>query len=1077
MTRYRKAFIRICASVLILSSLSLGYAAAQVATGDITGRVIDPSGAVVPGATVSARNTGTGLTRAVTSNSDGDYTIAQLPPGVYEITVEARGFSKAVLKDVQVLVGSRETRNFDLRAGAVTETVTVSSDVAAIETTKSDIGGVVTPGEVQNLPLVNRTFASLSVIMPEARPVGNFDPTKTRIGNFAMNGGDGRQLDVNVDGGDNKDNVVGSLLQNFAYEGVQEFQVLQHRWTAESGRAVGGVVNVITKSGSNTLHGSFFGNFQDEAMRSRNFFEKPPGALTELRKPDFSRQEFGGSIGGPIINDKLFFFGTLERFRERQNNAVRPDALSQVQAIPGAQPVDAIPTPYDDWLATVKVDQRLTNNNSIFYRYSFQKNSSPNDQVTVPATTDLSGGNTSDNKLHSFVFNLTSTLGGTKLNQFGFHFQDFKNEILSVTDQPNIVFPTVQIGQNANVPQATLERKYQFRDDFSWVRGAHNLKTGVNFINTDLGGFFFFGARGHQVTFFDDPLTIRNNLPSPNCPGSTPGNLVSCYAQGFATPGIVRQITFSDGAGNHDQRLNQLAFYIQDDWKVSSRFTLNLGLRWDANIGNLPDQTNNRTILLLKQLNHPLAQSITSDPEKLSRTTPKWTEFQPRFGFAYDPKGDGRMVIRGGYGIFYDQLFQNLTLFSLTQSNPELFQTALTQTNTRVGVGQLSGFQFGVNPLPPPPAGFSFSELAFGGFGRINDPDATEPYIQKFTIGFQKSLGSGFVLSSDYVHTIGLHESRVQVINPLIRGVCDPGFPGATPASPLCVRGVSSRLLDRAFVNAGFPIVGGAARIEQINMIGTTNRSLFDSWTTQLRGRFGRSSFSLSYVLANSRAWGGQPVASYSGNGIAIAPGNQFKPEEYGPTRIDERHRIVASGVFDLDGGIQFSPIVQFATARPYSLNSGLDLDGDGLATVDRICASSDPRAVFDAAARGAGLPAGTRALGCSQIQVNSQRSGFVVTRDAAGNVLDIEERSGRFFNVDLRVSKIFSFGDRFKARGYVDFFNLFNRENLSLASRLGLSPVTARTGFMQAVSLFGPGFGPPVGRPRTLQLGARFDF
>jgi hypothetical protein len=398
----------------------------------------------------------------------------------------------------------------------------------------------------------------------------------------------------------------------------------------------------------------------------------------------------------------------------------------------------------------------------------------------------------------------------------------------------------------------------------------------------------------------------------------------------------------------------------------------------------------------------------------------------------------------------------------------------------------LQDFQFGVQQLPAPPAGFSFSELAFGGFGRINDPDATEPYIQKFSIGFQKSLGSGFVLSSDYVHTIGLHESRVQVINPLIANVCNSAFPGATPSSPLCVRLGSSRLLDRAFVDAGFPlspppagrpISEATARIEQINMIGTTNRSLFDSWTTQLRGRFGRSSFSLSYVLASSRAWGGQPVASYSGNGIAIAPGNQFKPEEYGPTRIDERHRIVASGVFDLDGGIQFSPIVQFATARPYSLNSGLDLDGDGLATVDRICASSDPRAVFDAAARGAGLPAGTRALGCSQIQVNSQRVGFVVTRDAAGNVLNIEERSGRFFNVDLRVSKIFSFGERFKARGYIDFFNLFNRENLSFASRLGLSPVTARTGFMQAVSLFGPGFGPPVGRPRTLQLGARFDF
>ncbi len=680
MTRYQRAILIASAAILVLSVLLPGHASAQVATGDLTGRVLDPGGAVVPGATVTARNTGTGLSRTATTNEDGEYTITQLPPGAYEVTVEAKGFSKSLLKDLQVLVGTKQTRNIELKAGAVTETVEITTNSVAIETTKSDIGGVVTPTEVQNLPLINRTFASLSVIMPEARPVGNFDPTKTRVGNFAMNGGDGRQLDVNVDGGDNKDNVVGSLLQNFAYESVQEFQVLQHRWTAESGRAVGGVVNVVSKSGSNDLHGSFFGNFQREEWRKRNFLEKPPGSgVAEIQKPEFSRQEFGGSIGGPIVKDKLFYFGALERFRERQNNLVDPNALPDLQLIPGAQPVTVIPTPYNDLLATVKVDQRLTDDHTIYYRYSFQKNDSPNDQVGVPARTDLTGGNTNDNKAHSFVFNLTSSSSGSRLNQFGFHYQDFKNEILGVTTNPNLTFPGgITIGQNTVVPQATTSRKFQLRDDFSWVTGNHSLKTGFNFINTELGGFFFFGAQGYAINFFDTPRTIT----------TTPAR----YPQGFATPGAVQSITFSDGVGNHDQKINQLAFYVQDDWKVTSRFTLNLGLRWDANIGNLPGQSSNRTIVLLKQLNHPLAQAITRDPEKLSRKTPSWTEFQPRFGFAYDPKGDGRMVIRGGYGIFYDQLFQNLTLFSLTQSNPELYQTALQLTNTAVGVrtvGQL----------------------------------------------------------------------------------------------------------------------------------------------------------------------------------------------------------------------------------------------------------------------------------------------------------------------------------------------------------------------------------------------------
>jgi hypothetical protein len=312
----------------------------------------------------------------------------------------------------------------------------------------------------------------------------------------------------------------------------------------------------------------------------------------------------------------------------------------------------------------------------------------------------------------------------------------------------------------------------------------------------------------------------------------------------------------------------------------------------------------------------------------------------------------------------------------------------------------------------------------------------------------ETKLGRDFVLSSDFVHTLGLHENRVANINPRIRNICSAGFPGSNPASPLCVRGTNTRFFDKAFVDAGL----GAGRLEQINMFTSTNRSRYDSWDTTLRRRTRQTLLSASYVLSKSQAWGGQPTASYSGNGIAIALENQFKPEEFGPTRIDERHRIVASGLFD------FAPL------------AGIDIDGDGRVSVDRICDGVDAFSLLQAQVAGQPVPAAATALGCRQAPVNNQRVGFVVKNG------QIEERSGRFFNVDLRAQKTFNVSESFKVRAYVNFFNLLNRENLSFGGRLGQSSLSSSL-FLQLVALYGPGFGPPVGLPFTVQIGGRVEF
>lgn len=1056
-----KLYCRVLSAGFLLVSLFILPAYTQVSTADITGHVTDQQDRVVPGATITATNKGTGVARTATTDDAGNYTITQLPPGKYDLSVEATSFSKALVKDFELNVGAKVTKNFELQPGEITATVSVSAEAAAVNTTTSELGKSITPTELQTYPLLNRTFAALSIVAPEARPAGTFDPTKTHVGNVAFSGGDGRQVDVNVDGGDNKDNVVGSLLQNFAYEGIQEFQVLEHRWTAESGRSVGGVVNVVSKSGTNQLHGSGFFNFRNQSLRARDFFEKQ----TTDPKPSYNREEYGGSVGGPLVKDKVFFFTALERFRERQNLLVNPALLPEIAAIPGVTASPTIPLPYNDTLLTVKVDHHYSDKQVLMYRFAYQRNDSPNDQFDPSVPADLTGGNLNNNRLYSILGSDTYTLSPTKLNTFSFHYQDFKNAILGVTTDPNIVFPSVQTGANVNVPQQTIERKFQFRDDFSLIKGKHAMQFGANYIRTELAGFFFFGANGYQIFFFDNPLTIKNNLHTSNCP-TAPVNQ-GCYPQGFATPGAVREITFNTGSGDTGQPpFHQLALYFQDDYRVTPRLTLNLGVRWDANIHMLIDQTNNRTIRLLSQLNNGRAQAIAGDADQLKNTTASLKEFQPRVGFAWDMTGTGQTVIRGGYGIFYDQVFQNLILFAKQQSNDTIYQTVLDQVNDSVGVGQLAGFRFGVDPLPAPSGSFSPTNLEFGGFGRINDPLLRDPYVQKWSLGVETKLGHNFVLSSDFVHTLGLHENRVQNINPRIRSICDPSFPGSSPASPLCVRGSNTRFFDKAFVDAGL----GAGRLEQINMFTSTNRSRYDSWVSTLRYRKPNRLFSVSYVLSKSQAWGGQPTASYSGNGIAITPEDQFKPEEFGPTRIDERHRIVASGVFDFRHGFQLAPIVQFATARPYSPLAGIDIDGDGRVTIDRICAGVDPLSLLQAQVAGQPLPAAATAPGCTQANVNSQRTGFVVENG------QIEERSGRFFNVDLRAQKTFSFGENTKVRAYVNFFNLLNRENLSFADRLGFTSLSSSL-FLQPVSLYGPGFGPPVGLPFTVQIGGRVEF
>ncbi len=1049
---------------------------AQETTADITGRVKDPNGLAVNGASISVVNNGTSATRDVTSEDSGEFSVTALPPGMYKVTVTKDGFSTSVYDSVQLVVGQKLNFEVNLKLGTSSQMVEVTEETPLVDSTSSEIQGNVSPLEVRNLPVVDRNFAGLMSLVPGVRPAENFDPTKTRSGNVSVNGSDGRAVDYNVDGGDNKDNVIGGIVQNYTMEGIQEFNVVTDRYGADSGRAVGAVVNVITKSGTNQVHGTLFGLFQNSGLNS-----KPFTVPADQPNPKFHRYQYGGSVGAPIIKNKLFIFGAFEQKREPGNITIEPNALAELQTLAAAapdlaSPVSQLPFPYIDDLVTIKGDWHINDKQNAYIRYGREKWTNPNDQLGNPFVTDLSQSNSDINQFHSLVLSHNWVISQNKINTVALQFQDFFNGILPAPSRtfslptedggmainPEICFkpnpgcgggaPEVEVGQNVNVPQSTFIRKYQIREDFGLIKGKHSMKFGANYIYlAKLGGSFFFGANGYQVTFLDDPSVILGN----------PG----LYPQGLATPGAVQELTFSTGSGSTAQPpAHSIGLYFQDDYKVTPHLTLNLGLRWDANPKFLvPQLTNdplstNRAIGVLRDLlaanvTDPVAadgvataQDLAGNDSLLRKNTASWKEFQPRIGFAWDPTGSGRFVVRGGYGVARDQVFQNLTLFSIQQTNHTLYQTALDLNNptgtacTPAPGGtpetDLCQFQFGVTPLPSP--NFSPTDLAAGGTGRIIDPRLDDPWSQQMSIGAAWQWTKDFAVSADYYHVIGNHEPRVLQQNPKLSSLCDPTFPTANPADPRCVNGAGTRLLDAAFVDAGLEVPGGTPRIGELRDYSTNSRSLYDGINLTLKRRFSHNfQFEASDVISWARGWGGQPTSSYGGSSLNITPDREFLPGEFGATNFDERNRFTASGVFQLPYGFEVAPIFQASTGRPYTALAGQDFDGDGRSTIDRACTD------------------GSATPGCTEVRPDTFRGK-------------------PYIELDLRTAYVFKIHENMKFRIIWEMYNIGNRSNScnNVDTNFYGGTFGAPQGYCG-----GQGPGATFGGPYRSQFGFRFEF
>jgi hypothetical protein len=1029
MNRKRWLLIALMASMMLLTCVAMWGQATATAT--LQGTVTDKSQAVIKSAEVTITNKDTGATRTVTTSDTGEYRL-DVQPGTYSIKTKAAGFSVAEVKRVELSVGRTTTQNFTLNPGGVTETVEVTAAAPLVDQTKTDVSANITPQQITDLPLIGRDIADLAYLAPGVKAADSYDPTKNRYAILSVNGHGGRNVNVTIDGVDNKDNTVGGPVMQVPAEAVQEFQVSTQRFSAVNGRSSGAAINVITKSGTNNFHGSAFGFFREQAFNADQQQANGDGT-TSSANPPYSRQWFGGSFGGPIKKDTLFGFFAFERQREHTSLAESPQAFQELSLVTnlGAQPATVIPTPFFENRLNGRLDWTINSKNSAYLSVTTQANNSLNDQST--SFSDLSAGNFTVNHLQVANLTVNSSLSPTLVNQFTAGFQYWNNLINTNTQSPLFTFPlgqnTIQFGTNANVPQNSIQRKYQFKDDVSKTVGNHTLRTGIDYIWTPfMGGFFEFNPT-LEIDFNDVPSAILQG-------------------GGFGRPGLVNGMTVAVGDPTFIIKdAKQLGLYFQDDWKVTSRLTANLGLRWDKDFdfiggSKISDSRTFQELQAIAPFSPLAAQLVAKQASDYSKG------FSPRIGLAYDLTGQGKHIVRAGFGMYYDNTFQNIPLFMEQQANSTIFQTAfsISPSDTVPGTNiLLSDWRFGIDPLPtiPPPS----SQLTDGSIGRLMDPNYRTPVTEEFNGGYTWALNEKSAFEVEYVHVLSLHENKTINLDPII-----PIDPANITTTKKNQPGGFFQPLDAAFQAAGVPVLG-SLRDEQ-----SIGRSRYDGLNFSYRQRaFHKTDLTANYTLARA--------VGYDEDGGSFRyyprdPQNPLAPNEFGPAFNDERNHVTLAATAHLPWGLEFSPILQAGSARPYNPIAGTNLLnlGGGSDTNALVVPKNDESnlTAFDDPTNG------PNKLGAVQCYY----SGNCVV--APYN----SQRGNPYFNMDARVAKNIKLGEARNLQLMFQAFNLTNHANYGndFGTVVDSGSFGHPVGFINPTSSLLP-------RAFTGEFGARFTF
>jgi hypothetical protein len=1001
----RAHLIRAFFCLLVASTVAFAQA-----TGTINGRIVDQDGAVLPGVTINLRNSQTGATRSTVTNEQGVYSLPALERGVYELTTDLTGFAVATRR-VELIAGSTVSADMKLGLASLSETLTVQGSIPLVETSQSLVSSTIRQTEVAQLPMVNRSLAAMMTLLPGAREVAASGSHGHAAGYVSFAGNTGRSYNMYVDGVDNKEDQDGGTLVQLSLDGIEEFRALGAGFQAEYGRG-STVVVLASKSGTNQFHGTGYLFGRNQSLIATDYFSKP--ANGGLGEQPFKRLQYGGSAGGRLVRDRMWFFSSVERISQdfqlpRSDRQIQELKIMENLGI-GVVASPAVPQPFRDLLFQAKVNFQLSQNQNGFVRYMSQFGYVDNNAVN--ATSALWAANPfaqrNDQNLFSLAGGHTWVVNSTTVNEFraqyAYYLHDDRNGVpcldLASCVPQRLSFPSVNSTQPffAQPSWVNFEKKIEFMNNFSKQVGNHSFKVGVDYAR--LPTFYanlMLNSPGN-IAFFDDPSTISNN---------TNGR----YPQGFRTPGIVRSITQTSleqvDAWSH--KSNFFATYAQDDWKVTPRLTLNLGVRYDVqDLVNTCCWDKSRTYQALKAIGHPYGSLPKKDTNNVA----------PRLGLAWDVNGNGKNVVRSSFGLFYGTGIITSAYFSNLEQQDTVFVRS-TIANSAIGSGALADYVYGVSPLPQGPSVAPVEFLPGGNAqGQWYTPDFADPRSVNTSVGFSHLLSPTTVLSVDYLRVLTQNGWRFINMNPLLDTDNNP----ATPR----VRGLAADL-QRVFND---PALLGPSQV-----LCSCNRGLYDGIDVHFERRLAQSAITVNYTLAWARGMGGS--TDFTTQGGHVGPermdtelGGIYDPWEWGPTTVDERHRITVAGIVTLPFGFDVAPSFTAASARPYTQYSAPN-------------------------------PTGT---------------GSLYLRDENGVPLGVNNARGKaLINANARVTKHIKLNENRRIGLFAEFYNMLNRANFG--NSYGTNAF-APTTYNQPIGYLG-GIGSTTTIPISFQMqfGARFSF